>query len=147
MQLNLVKAAVKTAVLVCLFISSDVFAQCCNYPTKWMLVNLTRAPIYLGCVNTSYSDMRIHMETEVPIQPGGSLLYTWSRWWYNDGLGLNAGTWKCAVDTKPVTLEKAQSNPQPKMGFESIDWGENITLTLTEEGGQTVLKKVISTLR
>jgi hypothetical protein len=103
-------------------LGEDTAALCCNYPTRWTLINATSVALTFTCSSTQLSGLPNITATmpNTTVQPASSTIYTWSSSWYNDGLGLNYGNWTCSAKQSNGTTYATTTM--------TTDWGENIRL-------------------
>jgi len=101
-----------------------------TYSTKWSIKNATTEAVSLRCKNISQSDMSISLHSQV-IAAGATGVYDWGDDYYNDGMGLNPGTWACSAvngDAKAFDLAPF-----------STAWGEAVDLKISGSKGGLVL--------
>ena len=67
--------------------------------TKWNIKNNSKENISLTCKLLNEDESYISMTTK-PIMPGKTEVFDWGDNYYNDGLWLNAGQWKCNAKNK-----------------------------------------------
>ncbi|RDB35353.1 hypothetical protein [Spirobacillus cienkowskii] len=106
-----------------------------TYSTKWKIKNFSKAIIRISCSNEEQTQIKIAM-TSAAIYPGKYQNFDWGDKYYNDGLWLNPGKWKCNFKNLPA--ENAD--------FEvfTTDWGEDITLIVTQTNNTFKLTKISS---
>jgi hypothetical protein len=130
-----VKVATKVLLLLCLLatiFSSQVWA---SNPTRWSLKNQTDAELFIECENPAPGLLgAIHLPTQ-GLAAGVSRAFSWNGY-DNDGMGLNAGTWACAVGTSDHPLGRPGVY---KTSFRT-DWGQDITLTILKDRGQLTVR-------
>ncbi|MGY3805389.1 hypothetical protein ACWNT8_15095 [Pigmentibacter ruber] len=100
--------------------------------TKWNIKNNAKESISLKC-GLANSDVQVSMSTKI-IAAGKSEVFDWGDNYYNDGLWLNAGSWKCEAKNKtklPAEFEAFKT-----------DWGESIALVVNEIDGKLKLEKL-----
>lgn len=97
--------------------------------TKWTILNDTDASVTITCDRMRSDDgVSIKLKpTEVP--PHQSLEYNWGDAWYNDGMGLNAGSWACSTESGAA------------IGTFKSDWGEGVALVVKSTNGRLSLAK------
>ena len=64
----------------------------------------------------------------IQMTSGERYTHTFGSGWYNDGLGLNAGTFRCAASEYNSPLR----HPAFFLDF-SADWGEDVELIISRE--------------
>lgn len=107
--------------------SSDLLAQ---YPTIWIIENRSQRMRYVEC--RSHGLMGLPDKVSIKIGPvflihGQDFVNYFGPNWHNDGRGLNAGQFECAVSEHPHPLHK------PLLSYSFFaDWGENIHLVITD---------------
>ncbi len=102
-------------------LSVHFIALASELSTKWTIKNNAKEAITLSCKNISEQGSNIAMTTK-SIKPGGFVNFDWGDNYYNDGLWLNPGNWKCNTKNKTKLTEKFENF--------STDWGESITLVV-----------------
>jgi hypothetical protein len=117
------KSMLKMLMLLLTF-SEVAFGECCNYPTKWFIHKEDDQVAYMECFNQA-SGLPEGIKMSVTISQT-DFTHVWSNWYYNDGLGLNGGTWICAVSNRPNPM----SNHDIQRSRFDTDWGENVSLRL-----------------
>ena len=113
-----------------IFLPSFSGAFAGTYSTKWSIKNATIEAVSLRCKNISQSDMAISLHSQV-IAAGATVVYDWGDDYYNDGMGLNPGTWACSAvngDAKAFDLAPF-----------STSWGEAVDLKISGSKGGLVL--------
>jgi hypothetical protein len=103
-----------------------------SYPTVWTLSNRTDEVLFLYCVSHNPAGLlgqTMYLETQV-ISPYTTQTYTW-RSYYNNGSGLNPGSWFCHVDNHPEVGVRAIRG-QLEFG---TNWGENVMLKIERHFG------------
>ena len=113
-----------------LALHSSAFSS--EFSTNWNIKNNSKENIALKCELTD-SEVQISMSTK-SIAPGKNENFDWGDNYYNDGLWLNAGSWKCQAKNKTKL-------PAEFSTFKT-DWGESIALVVNEIDGKLKLEKL-----
>ncbi len=104
--------------------------------TKWNIKNNSKENISLTCKLLSEDESYISMTTK-PIMPGKTEVFDWGDNYYNDGLWLNAGQWKCNAKNKGKQVTE--------FDLFKTDWGEVTSLVINTIDGKLKLEKVEKT--
>ena len=114
------------------FFASDLFAA----STTWTLLNQGPLPVIVTCESQELAGLRnaVARFQSSAIAPGASFSHNWGSAWYNDGMGLNAGTFTChgTLSSGPGSVKDVT--------FYS-DWNEAVSISLSKLNGQFVLTK------
>ena len=106
-----------------------------TYSTKWKIKNFSKVIIKISCNNMLQNHIKIEM-TSAAIYPGKYQNFDWGDKYYNDGLWLNPGKWKCYLKNLPAENAEFQ--------IFTTEWGEDITLIITQTNNTFNLTKISS---
>ena len=105
-------------------------AAAMSYPTKWHVQNQSGSTINLSCEGETVGAGLIKDLRSLVVRAKSSTTYTWSDWYFNDGLGLNAASWFCRDNATNTVFDRF-----------STSWGEEVTLVIKKSGSRLTLSK------
>ncbi len=119
-----------------LLISTQVHSEI-SFPTVWSYSNNSSSKIYLECKAPSPAGLLSKLEMKITVNPNETKKYKWGNGWYNDGLGLNPGSFSCAVGKNKNPLNKGNT---ARINFITT-WGESISINITELNNRFIISK------
>ncbi len=101
-----------------------------SYPTQWVVENQTSTSVSLTCEGETRGAGVLKDLRGLRVPAKGKTTYTWSNFYYNDGLGLNEASWYCRDTVSGSVLERFTTS-----------WGEEVRLVLKRSGTRVSLTK------
>ena len=101
--------------------------------TLWSLRNDTDLNVTLACERQDDGTVApIKLMSQV-IAARKNVEHDWGDSFYNDGMGLNSGHWRCSAESQGQNLAT--------VGKFSTDWGENLKIVISNAGDVLVITK------
>ncbi len=108
--------------------------------TKWSVSNHTNHDIIIQCQSEKDHLRSFSIETpHLEIKAKSSYEHNWGDRFYNDGQGLNPGTWQCSVGKTTQTLKAA--------GTFHSSWGEDLRIAINQSSQKYLVTKIESESR
>lgn len=121
--------------LASLILASSVLLASAATPTVWSIHNNSQRAIEITCTGKDPHADLVMTSPAISVKAQADSSLTWGDAWFNDGLGLNAGSFNCTVKDGARTVAAT--------GEFKSDWGESVALTFAARDDGWVVTKAM----